>query len=134
MTSPREDLKARIDAIEESYEFFLAYAAQGLSGDQASKSGGQLREFVGSMARALDGLADTLDAVIGAEHLEPAGPWGDLARVLERDASSTLAAVRLVEGQPSISSQLVDNLNANIHLRALLTDLFLLDEALPKAT
>ena len=30
--------------------------------------------------------------------------------------------------QPSISSQLVDNLNASIHLRALLTDLFLIDE------
>jgi hypothetical protein len=33
---------------------------------------------------------------------------------------------------PSISSQLIDNLNASIHLRALLTDLFLLDEILRK--
>jgi hypothetical protein len=32
--------------------------------------------------------------------------------------------------QPSIGSQLVDNLNASIHLRALLTDLFLLDAVL----
>ncbi len=32
--------------------------------------------------------------------------------------------------QPSISSQLIDNLNASIHLRALLTDLFLVDEIL----
>jgi hypothetical protein len=32
--------------------------------------------------------------------------------------------------QPAISSQLIDNLNASIHLRALLTDLFLLDEIL----
>jgi hypothetical protein len=30
----------------------------------------------------------------------------------------------------SIGSQMIDNLNASIHLRALLTDLFLLDEAL----
>jgi hypothetical protein len=28
-----------------------------------------------------------------------------------------------------VSSQLVDNLNASIHVRALLTDLFLIDEA-----
>jgi hypothetical protein len=35
-----------------------------------------------------------------------------------------------VLAQPTISSQLVDNLNASIHLRALLTDLFLIDEAL----
>jgi hypothetical protein len=36
--------------------------------------------------------------------------------------------VRLVLAQPAISSQLVDNLNASLHLRALLTDVFLLDE------
>jgi hypothetical protein len=47
-----------------------------------------------------------------------------------RDAGNALAAVRLVLLQPSIGSQLIDNLNASIHLRALLTDLFLLDEAL----
>ena len=40
------------------------------------------------------------------------------------------AAVHLVLAQPAISSQLVDNLNASIHLRALLTDLFLIDEVL----
>ena len=39
-------------------------------------------------------------------------------------------AVELVLAQPAISSQLIDNLNANIHLRALLTDLFLIDEIL----
>ena len=50
--------------------------------------------------------------------------------MLDRDAGAALAAVRLVQAQPSISSQLVDNLNASIHLRALLTDLFLLDEIL----
>ena len=38
--------------------------------------------------------------------------------------------MRLVLAQPAISSQLVDNLNASIHLRALLTDLFLIDEVL----
>jgi hypothetical protein len=34
-----------------------------------------------------------------------------------------------VLAQEKISSELVDNLNASIHLRALLTDLFLLSEA-----
>ncbi|SVD69328.1 uncharacterized protein METZ01_LOCUS422182 [marine metagenome] len=48
--------------------------------------------------------------------------------VLERDAADALAAVRLVAALPGVSSQLIDNLNANIHLRALLTDLFLLDD------
>jgi hypothetical protein len=35
-----------------------------------------------------------------------------------------------VRAQASIGSQLIDNLNASIHLRALLTDLFLMDEVL----
>ena len=39
-------------------------------------------------------------------------------------------AIALVIAQPSISSQVIDNLNASIHLRALLTDLFLVDEVL----
>jgi hypothetical protein len=50
--------------------------------------------------------------------------------VLARDARDSLAAVELVLAQPAISSQLIDNLNASIHLRALLTDLFLIDEIL----
>ena len=45
-------------------------------------------------------------------------------------ASDAQASVQLALAQPSISSQLVDNLNASIHLRALLTDLFLIDEVL----
>jgi hypothetical protein len=51
------------------------------------------------------------------------------ADVLDRDAASTRAAVRLALAHPSIGSQLVDNLNGSIHLRAVLTDLFLLDES-----
>ena len=50
--------------------------------------------------------------------------------MLARDAADSVAAVELVLAQPAISSQLIDNLNASIHLRALLTDLFLLAEIL----
>ena len=49
---------------------------------------------------------------------------------MDRDAGDSLAAIELVLAQPAISSQLIDNLNASIHLRALLTDLFLIDEIL----
>ena len=50
--------------------------------------------------------------------------------MLDRDAHDSLAALELVLAQPAISSQLIDNLNASIHLRALLTDLFLVGEIL----
>jgi len=33
-----------------------------------------------------------------------------------------------VAAQPAVSSQLIDNLNASIHIRALLTDVFVLGE------
>jgi hypothetical protein len=128
MPTPREDLKARIDAIEESYEYFLAFAAQGLSTDQGSKSGAPLREFMKKIERALDGMGDAFQQVVVSEKLEPRGVWDEMIRVLEHDANDALAAVRLVSSRQAISSQLVDNLNANIHLRALLTDLFLVDD------
>jgi hypothetical protein len=50
--------------------------------------------------------------------------------VLKRDAESALAAMELVLAQPRIGAQLIDNLNASIHLRALLADLFLVTEIL----
>jgi hypothetical protein len=53
--------------------------------------------------------------------------------LVERDGAASLAAVRLVASRPGVSSQLIDNMNANIHIRALLTDLFLVDELIPRA-
>jgi hypothetical protein len=53
--------------------------------------------------------------------------------VLKQDTANALAVVRLVLAQPRLSSQLIDNLNANIHLRTVLTDVFLLDEAFGEA-
>ena len=41
-----------------------------------------------------------------------------------------IAAIEIVLAQSIISSQLIDNLNASIHLRALLTDVFLFTEIL----
>jgi hypothetical protein len=120
----------RCDTIEEAYEFMLAYAAQGLEGDTTSGSGGQLREFLTRAATALTGIGDLLGALIDQQQLEPADRYLAYASVLDRDARDSLAAIDIVLAQPSISSQLIDNLNASIHLRALLTDLFLIDEIL----
>jgi hypothetical protein len=127
-------LEERCDAIEACYEFLLGYAAQGLSDDAGSASGGPLRSLLGNTERALTGLRDVyVEAVIAAK-LEPADRYHAFLNVLDRDARDTLAAVQLVLAQPSISSQLVDNFNASIHVRALLTDLFLIDEVLKART
>jgi len=126
----RSELRARIEAIEESYEFFLAYAAQGAAGTGPGASSGQVRQFLARTEEALDGLGEGVAALAEAAALTPASAYRAMADVLARDAASTLAAVQLVSAQKWVSSQLIDNLNASIHFRALLTDLFLIDEIL----
>jgi hypothetical protein len=99
----------------------LAYAGQGVSG----QSDGLVRDFLTRAAQALAGIEKAYESVV-----PPGKPYAAFQALLARDASDSLAAVELVLAQPAISSQLIDNLNASIHLRALLTDLFLIDEIL----
>ena len=126
------DTGQRCNTIEECYEFMLAYAAQGLPSNEGSRAGGQVREFLNRAAKAVDGLAESFAASIEEDRLEPAAKYRAFLAVLDRDARDSLAALDLVLAQPVISSQLIDNLNASIHLRALLTDMFLIAEIIGK--
>jgi hypothetical protein len=125
-----DDITARCNAIEECYEFMLAYAGQGLAGDEGSRSSGQVRDYLVRAVEALSGLAQAYAAAVKQDNLQPAERYLAFLAVLERDAQDSLAAIQLVLAQTTLSSQLIDNLNASIHLRALLTDLFLIDEIL----
>jgi len=118
----------RFEAIEECYEFMLAYAAQGLPSDEGSKSGGQVREFLNRAVQAISGLAENCTTAMREEGLERKERFPAFLAVMDRDARDSLAAMELVLAQPAISSQLIDNLNASMHLRALLTDIFLIGE------
>ena len=108
----------------------LAYAAQGLAGDSGSKSGGQLRDYLRRTDEGLTGIVELVTDLVEAEVSGPATPYHSFVVILERDVGSAQAALQLVLAQPVISSQLIDNLNASIHVRTLLTDFFLLDEIL----
>jgi hypothetical protein len=126
----RADLEQRIEAVESGYEFMLAYAAQGRETDKGAAAGRNVREYLEKMSAALDGLG----AVVGecATDVDPTlrGSASSFLAAVDADARIAQGAVRLVLSRPDISSQLIDNLNASIHLRALLTDLFIVDEAL----
>jgi hypothetical protein len=126
------DFSARCNDIEEAYEFMLAYAAQGLPSDQGSSSGAQIREFLRKCDAALNGLGDALARCVEELRVSSPAPYHAFISVVERDVQSAQAAVRLVLAQPSIGSALVDNLNASMHLRAVLTDLFLLGDVLKR--
>ena len=126
----REDLERRIEAIESGYEFLLAYAAQGRESDRGSPEGQNVRQFLRDMEQALDGLGSLCLTVAEAAVSEPVENYRDFLDAVDTDARKVRAMVRLVLDKTDISSQLVDNLNASVHVRALLTDLFVIDEAL----
>ena len=124
------ELGQHIEAIEEAYEFMLAYAPQGRRDEHHARGPG-IRHFLRRIDAALGPLPH---CAAGAcrEHGLQDDCTGILA-VLGEDARKAQALIRLVLGRETIGSQLIDNLNASIHLRALLTDLFVLDEALKVA-
>ena len=125
-----DEISARCSAIEQCYEFMLAYAGQGLNGDEGSGSSGEVRDYLNRAVVALSGLAEAYAATVKQQNLQPAEHFNAFLTVLDRDARDSLAAIQLVLCQSTISSQLIDNLKASIHIRALLTDVFLVDEIL----
>ena len=127
---PRERLSERIDALETGYEFLLAYAAQGRVTDKGAGAASRIREHLDAMQQALDGLGDAVRSVAATDPQDAGTIGAPFFEALDRDAVTARSAIRLVLSRPDIGSQLVDNLNASIHLRALLTDLFVLDEVL----
>jgi len=106
-----------IEIIEAGYEFLLAYAAQGRESDQG-QGGSEVRTTLTGMSEAAAALSEKL------------ATNDSFSTVVVDDARKSIAAISLVLSQDKISSELVDNLNASIHVRALLTDLFLLSETL----
>jgi len=122
-----EELRKRIDFLEETYEFLLSYAARGLTGKESS-GGGELRDYLEDAAKIANELPDLFRAAASEFETDSEESFEAYAKVLASDADATRRALELVLAQPSISSQLIDNLNASIHFRALLTDLFLVDE------
>jgi hypothetical protein len=124
-----EELQRRADAIEGGYEMMLAYAAQGLASDQGAANSAQLRDHLKRFDTALTGLAQVYRDAAGALNIGPKDAIEGLLKTLDADAAFTQAALRVVMALPGgISSQMIDNLNASIHVRALLTDVFVIDE------
>ena len=126
----REELARRADAIEGGYEMMLAYAAQGLATDQGAANSSQLRDHLTRFDTALTGLSQAYRDCAAALGVGPKEAIDGFLKTLDADAATTQAALRLVLGQPGISSQMIDNINASIHVRALLTDVFISDEVI----
>ena len=135
MASPETDkpqtVAAAIEAIESTYELMLAYAAQGRQNEQDDPLG--IRAALQRADAALDVLTAATPDQLGSPGGAVAQATADMLAVLRQDVAKARAAIRFVLAQHALGSQIIDNLNASIHIRALLTDIFLLDEAFEKA-
>lgn len=118
-------LEEAIEAIEGGYEFLLAYAAQGFEASQGGQHSTDAKGHLNNMLSALQALGDLAESATAGE-----SAYQSFIETLRRDADRGAGVVSVVLAADGISSQLIDNFNASSHIRTVLTDLFLLDEAL----
>lgn len=130
MTENLTTLRQRIDAIESGYEFLLAYAAQGRETDRNSGTGQNVRLFLSEMKDSMVGLGDLCKEAARSKQPDSVNEYITFLETVDKDALKANSLISMVLAQENISSQLVDNLNANVHLRTLLTDLFIIDDIL----
>ena len=130
MTLQHPELARRIDIIERGYEYLLAFAAQG----RKDEGGSEVRATLLAMHAALEGLDRILTATLQADTRSQRHDATAFVTAVRDDALKARGAIAFTLNCASIGSQLIDNLNASIHVRALLTDLFLADQALRQAT
>lgn len=115
-------MRTAIDVVEEAYEFMLAYAAQGRKREHEDEGVSKIRQYLNRLAGALD---DMRDAAPGLFTSDASQPFRD--RFLD-DIAVTRSVVALLLERPSITSDMVDNTNGLIVVRAFLTDLFFIDQ------
>lgn len=124
-TTPAAAMRGAFDRIEESYEFMLAYAAQGRK-RETEESGGesQIRRYLKRFSAALDDLEKALD-----QGLE--GPSGAAFHDRFRaDLAVVRSILAILLARPSITSDMIDNTNGLIAVRSLLTNIFFTDQAI----
>ena len=130
-----ELLQASIEKIEAAYEYMLAYAAQGRKDEPAAGDASNtpsIRDFLENLLSGIEnisqGFSESAQSLSSDASVKES--FENFKAVLGSDAESAAAVVGMVLKVPSLSSQLIDNLNASAHLRGLLTDIFVLDEVL----
>ena len=122
-----------VEKIESAYEYMLAYAAQGRDREPTGGGAGpSIRTFLVELEYGLIHLVSAsrmkmAELQAPVEALQALEAFSDR---LEADAERALTVLQVVLTAPALSSQLIDNLNASAHLRCVLTDIFVLDEAL----
>ena len=116
-------MRDAFDRIEESYEFMLAYAAQGRKREVGEGGGeSQIRSYL----RRFDGALADLEVALANGFGEQQG--SEFRDRFKGDVAVIRSVLELLLSRSSISSDMVDNTNGLIALRSLLTDIFFVDQ------
>ena len=123
MSDP-DGIRAHIEAIEEAYEFLLAYAAQGRAEEGAGPDGAHIRTFLAQFDAAVTAIAQEIDSLPGA-----GGEAAAFLRGFEADSRTMTSVLQMMLARNQITSEVVDNANGLISVRSYLTSIFFLDKA-----
>lgn len=117
-------MRDAFDRIEESYEFMLAYAAQGRK--RESQEGGgesQIRQYLKRFEAALNDLEKPLSEGLGGRE------GAAFAERFLNDLKVVRSVIAILLSRPSVTSDMIDNTNGLIAMRGFLTDVFFADQA-----
>ncbi len=122
-----------IEKIEAAYEFMLAYAAQGRKNEPPIGEGSDglsIRVFLEELLWGIEHITEGFAQSVKELNIDDSAKKQieKFKTTLSRDAESAMSVVEMVLNVPSLSSQVIDNLNASTHVRSFLTDIFILDE------
>jgi len=117
-------MRDAIDAVEEAYEFMLAYAAQGRRQEAQDEGTSKIRDYLAHLATALDAMETAAQRALAGTAAES---FRD--RFLA-DMAVMRSVIAVLLEKPSISSDMVDNTNGLIAVRSFLTDLFFIDQTM----
>jgi hypothetical protein len=117
-------MRDAIEVVEESYEFMLAYAAQGRKREPEDESVSRIRQYLTRFAGALGQMQEAVPAILPTDAGQPFRN-----RFLD-DIGVTRSVLALLLEQPSITSDMIDNTNGLIAIRAFMTDLFFIDQVI----
>ena len=119
-----KQIRDQIEKIEEAYEYMLAYAAQGRADEGAGPDGAQIRTFLDQFSDARKKLDDTTSVIVEEN---PAA--ADFIEAFMSESKVMGSILKVLLSRKNISSEVIDNTNGLISVRAYLTSLFFLDKS-----
>jgi hypothetical protein len=116
-------MRDAFDRIEEAYEFMLAYAAQGRKRETQEGAGeSQIRQYLKRFQAALGDLEQT-----SVDEMSDAGAAAFADR-FQSDIATVRSVIDILLSRHSITSDMIDNTNGLVAVRAFLTDVFFIDQ------